>query len=442
MEAGKSRGVIEAGRYAVVKLPSEGLKIVELRSHSTVNLGKFGSFKVDGVLGYSYGQAFEIIDDRNVRPIKSLMESEPTEIDTEEEEITKDKLTELFTASSESNQNIIDIGSKIQKLSNEEIDNLKKSGASSEIGQKIIEQMIAGHEGFDKKTVFSQQKYLRRKQQKFLRRFSVEYLSSTLMLQYYIEKDLPRVLDISPETLGLLMTYGNVRPGGNYLLLDETGGVILYAMLERMIGQGTVLVLHENEHANLNVMKYSNLSEEETKLTVKTASWLLFIEPDTQRIEWQPFTQEEIDQLPPAKKTKYYRRHNRALEINDTLDLIQNGNFDGFISVSTLSMPSVLPYVLDRVGGSRAVAIYNQFKENLLETQHFLQVDKRILAPSIIESRVRPYQTIPGRMHPVMTMRGYGGYVLWGTRVFPAENIQAIGRGMSNKKKNMDRVSS
>ena len=31
----------------------------------------------------------------------------------------------------------------------------------------IIEKMIAGHEGFDKKTIFSQQKYLKRKQQKF-----------------------------------------------------------------------------------------------------------------------------------------------------------------------------------------------------------------------------------------------------------------------------------
>lgn len=435
----KSSGVIECGQFAVVKLPSESLKIVELRSNSTINLGKFGSFKVNGVLGYPYGQAFEILDDKDVKPIKSLMELEAVEADIEEEELTKDKLTELFSASSENNQNIIDIGSKIQKLSNEDIDNLKKSGVSSEIGQKIIEQMIAGHEGFDKKTIFSQQKYLRRKQQKFLRRFKVEYLSSSLMLQYYIEKDLPRVLDISPETLGLLMTYGNVRPGGNYLLIDETGGVILYAMLERMKGEGSVLVIHENEHANLNVMKHSNLSEEETQRTIKTASWLLFIEPETQRIEWQPFSQEEIDQLPAAKKTKYYRRQKRANEINATLDLIENGNFDGFISVSTLSMPSLLPYVLERVGGSRTVAIYNQFKENLLDTQHFLQVDKRILAPSIIESRVRPYQTIPGRMHPVMTMRGYGGYVLWGTRVFPAENIQAIGRGLS-KKKNVERT--
>ena len=57
---------------------------------------------------------------------------------------------------------------------------------------------------------------------------------------------------------------------------------------------------------------------------------------------------------------------------------------------------------------------YNQFKESLLEVQQALSGDKRVLAPSIYETRVRPYQTIPGRMHPVMTNRGGGGYILWG----------------------------
>ena len=98
----------------------------------------------------------------------------------------------------------------------------------------IIEKMIAGHEGFDKKTIFSQQKYLKRKQQKFLRRFTVDYLGGSELLQYYIEKDLNRVLDLSVETLGLMLTYSNVRPGGKYLIIDETGGVLTYAMMERM----------------------------------------------------------------------------------------------------------------------------------------------------------------------------------------------------------------
>ena len=111
------------------------------------------------------------------------------------------------------------------------------------------------------------------------------------------------------------------------------------------------------------------------------------------------------------------------------------GNFDGFISVSTLNMPTLLPEIIPTIGGSRPVVIYSQFKEALLETQHHMSTDKRVLAPSIMETRVRPHQTIPGRMHPVMCMRGFGGYILWGTRVFPRESgITAVGKGSGKSK--------
>ena len=103
-----------------------------------------------------------------------------------------------------------------------------------------------------------------------------------------------------------------------------------------------------------------------------------------------------------------------VLQINEVIQLVEEGNFDAFISVSTLNMSEVLEYVLPKIGGSRPIVVYNQFKESLLEVQQALSGDKRVLAPSIYETRVRPYQTIPGRMHPVMTNRGGGGYILWG----------------------------
>ncbi|KAK6204998.1 Gcd10p family-domain-containing protein [Scheffersomyces amazonensis] len=434
--------VIAYGQYVLVRLPSEGLKLVYLKETGIVNLGKFGSFQVSGVIGYKLGQSFEIIEDQQVKPIShisEITEDNGPEVENEDDgetPLSKDMLTSYFTNSSDNNQNIINIGSKIQQLTNEDIDELKKSGASSGIGQQIIEKMISGHEGFDKKTIFSQQKYLRRKQQKFLRRFSVEYVSASQLLEYFIQKDLPRVLDISEETLGLIMSYGNIRPGGNYLLIDETGGVILYAMLERMKGQGSVLVLHDNEHANLSALKYSNYSEETQSKMIKTINWLQFLEPENERIDWEHVSETELADMKPSKKAQYERRTKRAGEINSVIELAQQGNFDAFISVSTLSLPTLLPEVLPKIGGSRPIVLYSQFKELLLDTQHFLSVDKRVLAPSILETRARIYQTILGRIHPMMTSRGYGGYILWGTRVIPQESgITAVGRGVSKRRK-------
>ncbi|ODV79972.1 adenine-N(1)--methyltransferase [Suhomyces tanzawaensis NRRL Y-17324] len=440
----KSKTIITANQHALIRLPSEGLKIVELRSGGTISLGKFGSFDVDAILGYAFGQSFEILDRSNVKPVKSLAPGledgegaeEVAEAEPETEgELSKADLTSFFSTNAENNQQIIDIGSKVQSLTNQEIDELKKSGASSNIGQQIIEKIIAGHGGFDKKTIFSQQKYLRRKQQKFLRRFTVEYIGSSQLLQYYIEKDLPRVLDLSEETLGLILNYGNVRPGGKYLLVDETGGVILYAMMERMNGEGTIVLAHENEHPNHIALRYSDYPEELINQMVKPINWLQFLEPENEKIDLEILSQEEIDALKPTKQVQYEKRLKRSQDINSVIDMVQAGNFDGFISVSTLHLPSLLPEVLPAIGGSRPIVLYSQFKELLLETQHSLSNDKRVLAPSIFETRVRPYQTIIGRLHPMMTMRGFGGYVLWGTRVLPQENITAVGRGVSKKKK-------
>lgn len=435
MDSSKSRTTIRANQHAFITLPSEGVKIAYLRDDGAISLGKFGTFKVSTILGHPYGTTFEITDDQVAVPIKSMTHTEENILENEmDDELTKDQLTKYFEVSAESNQDIINIGSKIQKLDNKQIDDLKKLGASSDIGQKIIEQIIAGHEGFDKKTLFSQQKYLRRKQQKFLRRFQVDYVGLSQLLQYYIEKDLQKVLDMSEETLGLLLNHANIRPGGNYLVVDDTAGVVVYAMLERMQGQGSIMLVHENEHANLAALRHLDYSEEYQQKMIKTVSWLQFIEPENEKIAWQELSQEEIDAMKPNKQLQYHRRLKRAAEINDAIESIERGNFDALVAVSTLSIPSFLEYVIPRVGGSRPLVFYSQFKEMLLETQHELAKDKRVLAPSIFETRARIYQTIKGRLHPLMTSRGYGGYVLSGTRVFPAGgHIQAVGKGSRKK---------
>lgn len=437
MDLDKSKTVIVANQHVLLRLPSDGLKIAHLREDGAILLGKFGAFNVATVLGHPFGTTFEIVDEGNAVPVKSLTSIEDAvenEMDLDQE-LTKDQLTKYFEVSAESNQDIINIGLSIQKLDSKQIDELKRSGALSETGQRIIEQIIAGHGGFDKKTVFSQQKYLRRKQQKFLRRFQVEYLGALQLLQYYIEKDLGKVLDMSEETLGFLLSAANVRPGGNYVVLDDTAGVVVYAMMERMAGQGLILLVHENEHANLAAMRHLDYTEDYQRSMIKTLSWLQFIEPENEKIDWVLLTQAEVDQLKPSKRLQHERRLRRAHDINDALARVTRGNFDALVAATTLSIPLFLPYVVPRIGGSRPLVFYSPFKEALLETQHALQADKRVLAPSIFETKVRAYQTIQGRLHPLMTLRGYGGYVLAGTRVFPAEDIQAVGKGTRKKPK-------
>ncbi|CCG23071.1 Gcd10 protein [Candida orthopsilosis Co 90-125] len=420
---------IKIDQHVLIRLPSKGLKLVQLQDSGRISLGKFGSFEVSGILGHPLGSSFEIVDDNTVRVIKSITDA--GDIWNADEDVQKQELTRMFSNSAENNQNIIDIGAKIQTLTNDEIDELKKSGASSQVGQLIIEKMIANHGGFDKKTIFSQEKYLKRKQSKFLRRFTVDYLGAAELLEYNLEKDASKILDLSVESLGLLMNYGNIRPGGKYLIIDETGGLLLYAMMERMDCKGIIVLLHENEHANSIMLRYSDYDESVINAVVKPINWLQFTELEHEKIELK---EEEFEPKKPKLKEQFLRKRERARNVNEVIDLVEEGNFDGFVSMSTLYMPDVLKHVVPKIGGSRPLVIYNQYKELLAEVQQHFTNDRRILASSIFETRARPYQTIPGRMHPLMTMRSGGGYVLWGTRVFPDESVIAVGKGMKRRR--------
>ncbi|ODV87942.1 hypothetical protein CANARDRAFT_26119 [[Candida] arabinofermentans NRRL YB-2248] len=444
VNSAKQRSTIQKDDWAMVTMPSGGLRVVELREGGVINLGKFGQFIVDNVFGYPYGQSFEILDDKKVAPVKSLgfglderggasAATEGEDSNLESEHATP--VPEM--KSSANNQNLIDVGEKIQKITIEEIEQMKKEGMSNEAGKLIIEKMIQSHEAFDKKTVYSQEKYLTRKQRKFTRRFTMNYLSSSALLNYlYQEKEPQRVLDMSEETLGLMMSYANVMPGGNYLVMDEAGGLIVYAMLERMGGKGSITLVHENDQPNLSALRSCGYSEEELDKVVKTINLLQFFEPETERIDLFEYTPEELELLPYPKKQQYLRKQQKAQSVNETLKKVEEGNFDGLIYVSTLSPITCVPRMLSKVGGSRPIVIYSQFKEILVGLNHVLQKDKRVLIPNIYESRVTKFQTVPGKLHPMMTSRSGGGFISWGLRVFPMDNVIAVGRGLKKRRLN------
>ncbi|CAM9019698.1 unnamed protein product [Wickerhamomyces anomalus] len=455
--------VIQFGLHCLIRLPSNGLKIAEIKEGSSVNLGKFGVFDLEGIVGYPFGQTFEVLDGRKVRPVRSttygnvdtsepVEEAEETPEPEESENATPvpetlsekiDYLKRLDIKSSETNRELVDIGNATQGLSMEEIETLKKTSKGANVGEAIIDKLIKSHVNFNMKTKHSQEKYLKRKQQKFLRRFTVEYLGSSQLLQYYLEKDSSKVLDMSEETLGLLLSLGNIQSGGRYLVIDETGGVVVSGLLERMRGSGEVVLVHENEHANLSALEHSNIPQNVQHKMIKTLNLLQFFEPETEKVEWNDLSEEELKEMKSNKKAHYHRRRQNAIDTNAAIENATRGKFDGLIVASTLFPPTLLDRLVEKVGGSRPMVVYSQFKELLVDTQLGFMNDLRILAPTIHESKARPYQTIPGRLHPMMSMRGGGGYLLSALRVFPIEQgVTAVGRGLSKKKQKTQASSS
>ncbi|QLQ78955.1 hypothetical protein HG537_0B03020 [Torulaspora globosa] len=428
-------------QHVILRLPSGNRKIVQLKPNSSISLGKFGAFHVNDIVGYPLGTTFEIYYDgthepdlknQNRIPVGKIRLLSRTENETGEREQSPLPAELANVLSSANNQKLVNLGNDVQGLSMAQIEDLKNQTAS---GEEIIAKMIENHGSFDKKTVYSQEKYLKRKKQKFSKFFTAEYLSSSAMLQFLLEKgDVQRVMDMSQESLGMLLNLANIRSNGTYLCVDETGGLLVYFLLERMfggaseagataIGGGTIVVVHENEHPNLDLLKFSNYPESFLKDHIKTVSLLDFFEPpSSQQVEaaFTPLPKDQVRSLKAGKKNAYYRRLKWYNNQRQIITLANETEYDALVIASTLHLPQLVQRLSTRVHGSRPVVCYSQYKETLLELAHALYDDLRFLAPTILETRCRPYQTVRGKLHPLMTMHGGGGYLLWAHRVIPA----------------------
>jgi hypothetical protein len=82
------------------------------------------------------------------------------------------------------------------------------------------------------------------------------------------------------DTLSQLLTFGNVHAGGRFLVVDDTQGMLVSAVLDRMGGYGQVLAIHDGEHHNFDVMRYLNYPRAITE-PLRTIGWSQLLGHDT-----------------------------------------------------------------------------------------------------------------------------------------------------------------
>lgn len=98
-----------------------------------------------------------------------------------------------------------------------------------------MQKLLSSHSAIHQKTPFALQKYTLRKTKKFLRRFTVLPLTVQALTNYLLEcKEPVKMLDLRDETLALMLSLANVHWGGRWLIVDESGGLIVAAVAERL----------------------------------------------------------------------------------------------------------------------------------------------------------------------------------------------------------------
>lgn len=451
-----------------------------------------------------------------------------------------------------------------QTLSHAEIEELKKSAG----GKEVIERILANHTGLDEKTDFSKEKYMLRKNKKYLKRFTVLPMDLGNLIDYVLIKEPPRIMELREEGLGLIGAWshahftgtdnldaameegGGQKTGyGRWLAVDDTGGLVVAALAERMNllhtpekleeeeqqpvpdapsiegllpdggvsieqtssgassaveGQkqngvankpaqpvlshrdfpipatsNTITLLHAAVQPNVSLLKHfgydtSNafppaLAEDEHPLHthLKSLSWLQLLHPedDPTYVEPESASDEVLASWKSGKRGNYYKKRRRWARCKAIVDDTRQGSFEGLVVASYMDPLTVIQNTISLIRGGGHVVIYSPTIEPLVmlvdlyskdrraayiahlaagenPTEEDFPVDPRLLlGPSIQTSRVREWQVLPGRTHPLMTSRGGAeGFVFTARKVVPLEGgVEARGNHSgSGKRRRVD----
>lgn len=396
------------------------------------------------------------------------------------------------------------------------------------MGKDLIAKLMLSHTGLEQKTIFSLAKYKLLKRKKYLKRFTLLPVDVPLLTQWMLEeKESGKILEMREEMLALLGSWSNVHnatpsedmpgaPGGRWLVVDETGGLLVAAMAERMgllyddvdsesiepsteegpeghsnnlhapdpafATSNTLTMIHSNAQPNLNLLSYFNYEpnapssaschEHPLATHLLPLSWLQLISPsaDTTYSTAPPeYTPSELAAMKGGKRGTYYRklrRYNRARYI---VDSTRAGGFDGLAIASSMDPVSILRHTMPLLRGGASIAIFSPTIEPLSHLIDLYSTSRRtafiqgmpkelegwnrdalsrwlgnedfplnptlVLGATIQTAKVRQWQVLPGRTHPVMTSRGGAeGYLWTAVRVLPAEG-KISARGKFTKKR-------
>lgn len=72
-----------------------------------------------------------------------------------------------------------------------------------------------------------------------------------------------------------MLTLANVQQGGRYIVIDDTSGLLTGAILERLAGEGSVLIIHDADSPpNLDILDSMNFPEQSVKECVRYLNWV------------------------------------------------------------------------------------------------------------------------------------------------------------------------
>lgn len=234
-----------------------------------------------------------------------------------------------------------------------------------------------------------------------------------------------------------------------------------YAEDKDFATSNTITLIHPNAQPNLSLLKYFGFdpsipAPHPLQTHLKTLSWLQLLTPEqdtTYSTAPEEVSAETLATWKSGKRGTYYRKLRRWKKTKAVVDETRAGGFDGLLIAATMDPVSILLHLVPLLKGAAPVVIYSPTIESLTNVADLYSTSRRtafitqppaegvpcedfpldptlLLGCTVQTSKIRNWQVLPGRTHPMMTGRGGAeGYLFTATRVLPAEGkVEARGK--------------
>lgn len=439
---------IPAHKPVILELPSKNTKTIVLEPGKTIELGKFGSFAADELIGLPYGLKYEIspvaapdgsesasASDSAVEPKKPKSRADIKHMRAKagfgKLSVLIDTPQELLVETTATNEHIYDDNDS-QALTSLEITELKAQGIT---GDKLVELVAQRSASFAKRTVYSQEKFRRKKAEKHLTVFvprapTAHQLASATFDKRPPASDRP-ASSLRADALAQVLTLGEIRAGGRYIVVDGTNGLLTGAMLERMGVDGHLLLIHDADSPPAHpIMKDMNLPAEATEDVMHVLNWAqvdplwnlpdLPLEPEGGLPEARNAASSQGERVNSRDIRKFKRRRQMFAQLEATRQDLFAGDFDALVVATAEYDPfAIIEQLTPYIAGSGQIVVHTPFLQPLIETHARMRVCHEYIAVTVGEPWLRRYQVLPGRTHPEMSTSATGGYLLHALRVLP-----------------------
>lgn len=375
----------------------KGASVIAFRPNAEIKI-RSSRAKVSHMIGKPYHTVFALENGKELRPRQGGALTAASIFS----HLQRDDVNFLPTAS---NEELYD-DAENQTITQEDIAKMKAEGKS---GDEIIRAVASASKTFDGKTEFSQEKWLKKKMQKYNTDVTTIRPTPSTLLNAIFEREPRRVLFLRDDTLAQLMSWANVGAGQRTLVVETTGGLVTGTAAYRQAGLGNIICAHTGPHPAHGLLDDLNLDQAAKKSILNIPLGAL---PMVATIN--PKAPSSIPSPCDGYKAQNIALPHMLTTLEKVSEVLEKGAES--LILCTHYCPKqllceLLPYLLP----SSPFVVYSQFPEVLAAAQLHLVANRIAVNVQVMDTWYRPQQVLPNRTHPHMTMNATGGYLLVGT---------------------------